>query len=274
MGRGAAPEIQSRPTVNIQGAPYVIAIGFATAVAIAVAGVPAGATTPYADARTALAQGRADQAASLAEALLAEGPDAATYELLSLAELRRGRRAEAVWALRNAAALGGAPPSPALAEAVYADLPPGLRPLPRRGLPALAAWGMRVGGPNAAALLALVASLLAGGVLARRVLRPRTGASGPVAGAALLAVAALCLYVAFRQNRMGHPREAVVVEEAVLREAPADGAPELEALPAGAVVATGEELSGYTAVVLPTGRRGWLRGDVLRAVAPLGTLGE
>ena len=239
-----------------------------TALAI---GTSAYAST-YREARAALDEGRVAEAVAAAEEMLATGPDAATYELLSLAELRRGRQAQAAWALRNAAALGGTATSAAVAEEVYADLSIGLRPLPRRGLPATAAWVTRTLGPNAAALLALALGLAGFGVLAWWLLRRGSNSRLGVAGATLLLLATCCLYLAFRQNALAHPREAVVLAEAVLRDAPADAAPEQRTLPPGAVVETGEALSGYLAVVLPTGERGWLREGEMRSVAPLAVL--
>ena len=240
--------------------------------ALTCSAVASAATPAYAEVREALAEGRYVEAGALAEALAGERPSAAAYEALALAHLRQGRLAPAVWALRSATALGGSgAPTGRLRDEVYAELPSELRPLPRRGISAAAAWTTRTLGPNALAGVALLALLVAGGLAALSVSGVRRSLGIRTTAGTAAVVGLLSLWIALRQNTLALPQEAVVLAEAPLQQAPSAGAPEARPLPAGTVVRIGERLSGYCAVTLPTGEEGWVSADVLRAVEPLRT---
>ena len=231
----------------------------------------AGGMEPYPEALLLLANGEYEAAAERVRASTETLPNIATYELLALAEARSGRAGEAVWALRSAAALGGTESgAKELRSEVYAEIPADLRPLPRRGVDAVAAWTTRVAGPNAAALVALVGVLVVGG-LGLRYLLSRAPGGGGLAGGAVTAmlIAVGGLWIALRQNALAHPDEAVTIEPTSLRTAPSAEAPLVRELTAGAVVTTGERLAGHVAVVLPTGAEGWVVEGSLRTVAPL-----
>ena len=226
----------------------------------------------YERARALLMDGNYTAAAEVSSALAARAPSQATYRLLALAQSRLDRPAEAIWAYRCAAALGAPTAKSMIVEEVYAPLPPALRPLPRRGINAFVSAVTRSPVPQLFAGLGLLAGVALAALFALRLHAPsRLPASGfIVGGSAALLVLLASLFLAFRQNSLAHPSEAVVLAEAPLREAPGAVAPELAELPRGAVVQTGEVLSGMTAVTLPSGRTGWIEADALRSVAPLG----
>lgn len=226
----------------------------------------------YTEARQQLMDGDYAAAAQTASALVERAPSTSAYRLLAVARSRRNQVGEAVWALRSASALGAATSRSAAAEETYATLPLDLRPLPRRGIDALAGTLSRSPVPQLPSALALGAALAACVFAVRWLLG---GAHGRQGGATLgltfsLLLALLCLGLAFRQNTLARPHEAVVLAKAPLRGAPADNAPEVRELPEGTVLETGEDLGGYVAVELPTGQEGWVAALALRRVAPLG----
>ena len=225
----------------------------------------------YERARALLMEGDYAAAAEVSSALAARAPSQATYRLLALAQSRLDRPAEAIWAYRSAAALGAPTAESMIVEEVYAPLPPALRPLPRRGINAFVSVVTRSPVPQFFAGLGLLAGLALVALFVLRLFAPsRLPAGGFVAGGSVALITLLVsLFLAFRQNALAHPSEAVVLAKAPLREAPGAAAPELAELPRGAVVRTGEVLSGMTAVTLPSGKTGWVESDVLRSVAPL-----
>ena len=228
-------------------------------------------SSAYAEARRSLIAGDYARAASLARGLAEEAPSEATYRLLALAESRSDRLAEAVWALRSAAALGAPTERAMIVEEVYAPLPPELRPLPRRGISAVASAVTRSPVPQLPAGLALASALALAVITATWLIDPgRIPVGVRWGGGALAALLLLVgLLLAFRQNRLAHPAEAVVLAKAPLLEAPGEAAPTVRELPAGAVVTAGEQLGDYVAVSLPSGKTGWVEAGVLRPVAPL-----
>ena len=266
MGRGVAPEIESRSAVT--------ASALFTSLLLSLSALPALAQDgDYRRARARLMDEEYAEAARVSSALAARAPSQATYRLLALAQSRLGQPAEAIWAYRCAVALGAPTSQSMIVEEVYAPLPPSMRPLPRRGIDALAGAVTRSPVPQLFASLALLAGLGLAAAFTLRLFAPaKLSAAGFIlAGSAALLVLVTGLWLAFRQNTLAYPPEAVVLAEAPLREAPGIAAPELTELPRGAVVETGEVLSGMTAVTLPSGKTGWVESDVLRPVAPMDT---
>lgn len=212
-------------------------------------------------------------AARVATTLVEQVPSDAGYRLLAIAEARQGHSGEAVWALRSATALGAPTAGVKIVEEVYAPLPLDLHPLPHRGITAFVAVITRSLAPQLPSALALLAAAVAALLATVRLVRPdrQAARASSISVAVALCVSGASLWLAFRQNALARPAEAVVLAEAVLRRAPAEDAPASRTLPAGAVVATGEELGGFVAAELPNGQEGWIAIGSIRRVAPLGS---
>ena len=213
------------------------------------------------------------------QSVLEYAPSAAAYHGFAEASLNLGDLSAATWALRNAELLGGTPNLGQLERRAYANLASDLIPLPISGIDRLAARTNGLSFPNLAALLALLSAAALTGLLVRQVTHRRDEAFGTPWPAILLslAIGVLGLWVAFRQNELVHRTEAVVFgidsaptsDTLSLRTAPSAGAPTERPLPLGTVVTTGETLSGFTQVVLPTGEQGWLPTNRLWPIRPL-----
>lgn len=210
--------------------------------------------------------------------LLPYAPSAAAYQGFAEANLNLGNLPAATWSIRNAELLGGTPTLGQLKRRTYADLPSDLLPLPLSGIDALAGFANRLPVPNLPSLLALLSFVLLAALLVRQIShrRDRSFETPWLAMGSSLAVGIVALWLAFRQNELVQGSEAVVFSDAAapgdtlaLRTAPSAGAPTERVLPLGTVVATGETLSGFTQVVLPTGEQGWLPTNRLWPIRPL-----
>ncbi len=230
------------------------------------AGVAALAAADFATARASF------------RASLEDAPSAAAYQGFAEASLAAGDVPAATWALRNAELLGGTSTLAQLKSRAYAEIPSDLVPLPLGGIDGLAAKVGRLPFPNLPALLAVLCFALVGVSLVRQIARRRDQAfAAPwVALVTGLVVGLVCLWVAFRQNTLAHPPEAVAltdgtqaVDSLQLRSAPSASAPPARLISAGTVVTTSETLAGYTQAVLPTGESGWLPTNRLWPIRPL-----
>ena len=252
-----------------------LGLGLSLAVSVGAQGTPC--SGDYDCALSALEAGGYDAAARTLEGLVEREPSAAAYQVLAKAYAADQRAIDAIWAFRSGEALGGTSASKDLGVEIYRSLPANLVPLSSSGLDWVARRANRLPFSQLCALLALVLTALFGGVAVVNITSKRPRSSSWLAQAfVLLSAACICLWVAFRQNALAHPAEAVLVVdpnapavEVPLFSAPSQGAAPVRELPPGAVVETGERLSGHTAVVLPTGESGWLPTERLRVVAPL-----
>ncbi len=240
--------------------------------------VSAACASAYDCAAERLESGEFAEARQAFRAVLEAGPSAAAYQGYAEACLAIDDVPGATWGLRNAELLGGTATLKSLEQRVYADLPSDLVPLPLGGVDGLAGYMSRLAFPNLPALLALlglaIAAVLSIRQIGHRRDQPFSTQWPAITGALLLAF--LSSWIAFRQNTLARAPAAVsvaessgVVDTLAIRTAPSPSAPSERTLPSGVVVETGETLSGYTEVVLPTGERGWLPTDRLWPIRPL-----
>ncbi len=216
--------------------------------------------------QTALQQLEAGQwidAKNSLSSIIIESPSAGAYYQLAFAAARQQDTATAMWALRSSDALGGVGHSDALRTEIEALVSVDQLPLPTSSLDGIALKLGRWLGFQTLAALGLGLCWMGVWWLLRFRSRGRALA-GLVLGAA-----ALSLYLAFRQNQIAQPDEAIVTSATQVFAAPSSSAATLTELQTGASVRTGERLSGFSQVELPTGESGWVTDEVLLQVDPL-----
>ena len=223
-------------------------------------------STPATYPEAIAALGRDDWAAAAASlrAIVAREPSAAAYYNLAFAAHELDDRATAVWAAASSAALGGVSGLRELRRLIEAQVPPEQRGLPPTTLERVTSAVEATVGTNALVGFGL-ASLLVGCALLVFV-----GSRGRAMAFWALAAALVTGWVAFRQNRLAHPSTAVVATAGPVYTAPSSGSAVVAVVGPGASVDLGERLTGYGAVALPTGQRGWMPLERLLEVDPLG----
>lgn len=218
----------------------------------------------YRQALALLEAGDWEAATVTLEDLVVREPSAAVYYQLAFAAAQRDDVPLAMWAVYSSEALGGVSETAALRRQIEATVPAPQRALSTSTLERLVHTAERLLGDSVLVGIALLSAWLGVGFLLWGGRRARG------VGITMLLLAAVSTFVAFRQNQLAQPGQAVVLRSTEVYVAPSASSEAVAELSPGAWVQVGETLTGFTQVELPTGATGWIAVEDLRLIDPLG----